>query len=259
MSFDEVALSRDRFLGGALSLWQPLKGYRAAIDPVLLAAFAPARPGDRVLELGCGAGVAMLCLAARMPGIELHGLEAQAEYADLAERNAFENGLAAVVHRGDLRRPPEALREMSFDLVLANPPFYRAGSATAPADGGRNRAHVEEACLGEWIDAGLRRLAPGGRLAMVHRAERLGEILVALERRTGAIEVLPVVPRHSRPASRVLVRARKGSSTPLTLFSPLTLHKGKSHAEAGRDYTEQVEKVLRGEADLLPDDVLGDI
>ena len=80
-------------------------GSRAATDPVLLAAFVPARPGERVLDLGCGAGTAGLCLAARVPGLELHGLEVQPAYAELARRNAADNRLALTVHEGDCAGP----------------------------------------------------------------------------------------------------------------------------------------------------------
>ena len=74
----------DRLLGGRVRLIQPLQGYRAATDPVLLAAAVPAGPGERVLDLGCGAGAAVFCLAARVPGLELHGLEIQPTYLGLA-------------------------------------------------------------------------------------------------------------------------------------------------------------------------------
>lgn len=105
-------------------------------------------PGQAVLELGCGAGVAVLCLAARVPGLVAHGLETQPGYAALARANAAANGIALAVHEGDLRRPPATLRAMSFDHVIANPPFYPDGTATAPRDPGRRTAHVEEASLG---------------------------------------------------------------------------------------------------------------
>ena len=84
--FADADLSDDKFLMGRLRLLQPLRGYRAATDPVLLAAACPATPGQSVLDLGCGAGAAALCLATRVPGLALAGLEVQPEYADLAAR-----------------------------------------------------------------------------------------------------------------------------------------------------------------------------
>ena len=167
---------------------------------MLLAAFVPARPGERVLELGCGTGAAALCLAARVGGLELHGLELQPAYAALARRNAEDNRLALTVHEGDLRRPPAALRALGFDHVLANPPFHPPG-ATGAADPGRDAAHREgEAGLGDWIDAGLRRLRPGGRLVLIHRTARLGAILAGLEGRAGAVEI--AAARRARRAAR---------------------------------------------------------
>lgn len=243
-------LSEDGFLGGRLRLRQPRAGYRAAIDPVLLAAFTPAAPGESVLELGCGAGVASLCLGARVGGLALSGIEAQPGYAALARANAAANGVAFTVHEGDLRRPPPELRALSFQHVIANPPYYSERAATAPADPGRRAAHVEEAGLGDWIDAGLRRLRPGGWLTLIHRAERLGALLAGLEGRAGSILVLPVAPRPERPAGRVLVRARKGAAGPLRLAPPFVVHAAESHgADAGR-YGPLAERILRESASL---------
>jgi tRNA1(Val) A37 N6-methylase TrmN6 len=253
MSFADADLSRDAFLDGRLRLWQPRAGYRAAIDPVLLAAFVPARPGDRALELGCGAGTALLCLGARVPGLELHGLELQPAYAGLARRNAAENGVALVVHEGDLRRPPAALRTRSFDHLLANPPYHPAVAPPA-GDPGRDTAHREgAAALADWIDAGLRRLAPGGRLALIHRPDRLGAILAAVEGRVGSVEILPVAPRAGAPAGRVLVRARKGARGPTRLWPPLTMHADPAARGGTEPYTETAEAVLRHMRELLPE------
>ncbi|MDT8344261.1 MAG: methyltransferase, partial [Thermohalobaculum sp.] len=102
------ALTEDRLLGGRVRLLQPGAGYRAATDPVLLAAAVPARPGERVLELGIGAGAATLCLAARVAGLVHAGLEIQPDYLALAARNAALNGVALVLFEGDVAAPPAA-------------------------------------------------------------------------------------------------------------------------------------------------------
>jgi SAM-dependent methyltransferase len=101
-----AATTADGFLGGRLLIHQPVAGYRAGTDAVLLAAAVPARAGDRVLELGCGVGTAALCLMARVPGLSVTGVERQPDYADLARRNASENGLPLQVVTADLARLP---------------------------------------------------------------------------------------------------------------------------------------------------------
>lgn len=247
--FCEADLSRDVFLGGRLAIWQPLRGYRAATDPVLLAAGVAAKPGQAVLELGCGAGVALLALGVRVPGLRLTGLERQADYAGLARRNAAENGLDADIVTGDLAQMPQALRAQSFDQVLANPPYYPP-RAPAARDPGRAAALREETPLALWVDAGLKRLKDGGWLTMIHLAERLPDILTALDGRAGAMAVRPLCARDGRAAGRVLVQARKGARAPFRLLAPLVLHEGAEHLADGDDFTGAAQAILRGGAAL---------
>lgn len=248
MSFDEAELTRDGFLGGRVTLWQPRKGYRAATDPVWLAAACPARTGERVLELGCGAGAALACLNARVPGLALTGVEIQESYAALARRNLPE-GTRVIC--GDLARMPVALRAEQFDHVIANPPFFDATGSVRPSDAGRDRAHVEETPLSTWIDAGLRRLRERGTLTMIHRVERLGDILAAIGARGGAVRILPLSSRAGRAAERVIVQTRKGARTPLALLPPLIVHEGDRHPGDRAHFTPVAEGVLRM-GDALP-------
>lgn len=250
MTFAPEELSEDGFLGGRLRILQPRKGYRAATDPVLLAAAVRAAPGERVLELGCGAGVASLCLAARMSGLALAGLEVQPAYAELARRNASANGVALEVLEGDLSAMPAALRARSFDHVLANPPYFPAGSGTGATDEGRERAQREQTPLADWIAAALRRLAPGGWLTLIQRAERLPEILGLLSGRGGDIAALPIASRDGREAGRIIVRARKGANGPFRLAAPFVLHAGTEHLADGDDFTAVASAVLRQGAAL---------
>lgn len=243
-------LREDGFLGGRLRIAQPAQGYRAGADAVMLAAACPAQAGESVLELGCGAGVALLCLGARVPGLRLFGLELQEDYAALARHSAAANGVAAEILQGDLARPPAALRALSFDHVIANPPYFTAG--TVAPDAGRGRARHEDTPLETWIAAGLRRLRTGGRLTLIQRAERLGAILSALSPAAGAITILPVAAREGREAGRIILSARKGARAPLRLLSPFVMHANPSHSGDGEDLTEAAQAVLREGAALSP-------
>jgi len=251
MGFAPDDLTRDKFLDGRLMLAQPATGYRAATDPVFLAATVPAVAGQSVLELGCGAGVALACLSRRIAGLDLHGLELQPDYAALARVNAAENGLSVTVHDGDLAHMPAALKAMSFDHVIANPPFYDDGAGTSPRDAGKARAQQQSpTALADWADAMLRRLHPRGIVTWVHRAEALGDILAALAGRAGDVTVLPLAPREGRAAGRVIVQAVKGAGGPLRLLAPLVVHNGAHHGAADDGFSPVARGILRDMAAL---------
>jgi len=247
--FAEADLTLDGFLGGALKVWQPRRGYRAAMDPVLLAASVPAMPGQSVLELGCGVGVASLCLGHRVPSLRQVGVELQHPYADLARRNAAENGIALQVIEADLARLPPELRAQSFDHVIANPPYFPFAGGTAAVDPGRETAQREATPLAIWIDTGLKRLSPVGLLSVIQSADRLADILAAIGSR-GAITILPIAGRVGRDAGRVIVQARKGSRAPLRLCAPLVLHEGEKHSGDRDSHSNLAAAILRHGAAL---------
>ena len=242
-------LTQDAFLCGRLYLWQPQKGYRAATDAVLLAAACPADAGQRVLDLGCGVGAVSLCLAARVPGLVQWGLEVQADYADLARRNAVENGVALQVVTGDLTAMPTDLR-VGFDHVIANPPWYPRGGSPSPVEG-RDKALRAELPLADWVTAASKRLDPGGWLTMILGADGLPEVLAALGTRMGSAAVLPLSAREGRPALRVILRARKGGRAAFRLLAPLVIHQGTAHDGDRESYTTRTNEILRSGAPLL--------
>jgi tRNA1(Val) A37 N6-methylase TrmN6 len=250
LAFRPEELTTDAFLGGRLTVRQPKSGYRAGVDPVLLAAAVPAKPGEAVLELGLGAGVAALCLGRRVPGVALAGIERQAGYAALARENAAANAIAIEVVEGDLARMPDALRARSFDHVMANPPYFRRETGTRAGDAGREAALAEATPLADWIEAGMRRLRPGGRLTVVQRADRLADLLAAFGGRRASVAVRPLAPREGREATLVLLAAVKGGRAPFRLLAPLVLHDGAAHLRDGEDYAAPVRAVLRDGAPL---------
>lgn len=234
---DGNGISEDGLLGGRVRLLQPRAGYRAAVDPVLLAAAVRVPPGGRVLDLGCGTGAAALCLAVRCPEAQVFGIERQPEYADLARRSAALSGLGnrVTVAEGDaLARGgiPAAWRGM--DAAMANPPYFLEGNRAA--DAGRAAAnHQEAGALAAWVAAAARCLKPRGTLTIVHQAERLDDVLAAMTPAFGAIEVIPLWPKPGRAAKRVLVRGEKGRKTPMILHPGLVLHCGDgSYSQAAR-------------------------
>jgi tRNA1Val (adenine37-N6)-methyltransferase len=248
MSFADEGLTLDRLLGGRLDLWQPRSGYRAATDPVLLAAAVQARPGQSVLELGCGAGAGLLALGLRVRDLGLTGVERQPAYAELARRNAARNGLPARIACADLARLPAELR-LAFDHVLMNPPWFDPTDPAA-ADPGRDTAQREETPLADWLSVGLARLAPGGWLSVIHRAARLPDLLSGLSGRAGAVAVRPLIPRAGRPAGRVIVQARKGARGPFRLLAPLILHESPAHPGDRDDFSPAAQAILRDMAAL---------
>ena len=228
-----------------MHLWQPKQGYRAGIDPVLLAASVPARPGQSILELGCGAGAAIFCLSARVPGLRLTGVELQQDYAELARRNAEENKADIRLFCADLTQLPAALRQEQFDHVIANPPYYRKGAHSPAANVGKSRALGEQTELEAWVETAAKRLSNKGFMHIIQRVERLPELIVACEGRLGALEVLPFSSRLGRDPDLVILRARKGGRAAFRLHAPVVLHEGDRH-EADKDsYSREISGVLR--------------
>ncbi len=235
----------DAFLNGRIRALQPVSGFRASPDSVFLAAAVPASAGESVLDLGCGTGVASLCLGRRVRGLEIFGLEVQPAYAALARENARLNAIPVSVIAGDVGSMPAELVARSFDHVMSNPPFFEAGTASSPADAGKDIAVNEGLNLADWLSFGARRLKPGGYMTIVHQAARLSGILAALSRFAGDIRVLPIASREGRPANRVLVRARKGAKSPDKLLPPFIVHQGRIHVNDRESHSPEARRILR--------------
>ena len=225
MSGLEEATTRDGFLGGAVTIIQPAKGYRAGMDAVLLAASLSAKDGDRLAEAGCGAGAALLCAAHRLSSCRFTGFEREASATGLAREGIAANGFdeRIEIRSADIAHRPADL-ENAFDQSFANPPFFEPDTVRAP-EAGRQAAYLAETPLKSWVLFLYHVTKPGGRITLIHRAAALADLLELLNPRAGEIEVLPVRPGPQKPASRVLIRARKGLRRgPVTLYDGVELH-----------------------------------
>ncbi len=241
-------LTRTELLGARVTCLQPAAGFRVAIDAVLLAAAVPATAGETILDAGTGIGAAALCLTARVPGATVTGLDVQGDLVTLATENAALSGLdhRAAFICGDLLSPPPDCPEDAFDHVMANPPYMKAGAGQVPADPAKALATIEGAAkLRAWLIFCGRRVKPGGTVTMVHRHDRLGEVLAGFQQFAGPIAVLPLVPKTGAAAKRVLVQGTRGGNRTIRRLRGFVLH------EAGRKYTSAAESVLRDAAPLL--------
>jgi len=241
-------LTEDSFLGGKVRLQQPVHGYRAAIDPVMLAASVDAGAGDRVLEVGSGHGAAAICLASRVPDCHITGIDIQPAMVRLANDNARLNDLSRAVEFmiGDLERPLPKIAAGGFDHAMANPPFLQATHAEASPNEERATANVEGTSrLEDWIALMLRMVRSKGTLTLIHRADRLDEILSILRGQAGEAVVFPLWPKEGAAAKRVIVRARKGIQTRLTISPGLVLHE-----DDGR-YSAPADEILRGGPNVI--------
>jgi tRNA1(Val) A37 N6-methylase TrmN6 len=250
MSEAAIEVTEDAFLGGRLRLRQLKSGHRAGHDAMLLAAATAAAPGNRVVDFGAGVGAAGLAVARRVGTIDLVLVEIDVTLAALARANAAANALPAEVVVLDVAASAESfaaahLTPDSAEIVLMNPPFNDSARHRASPDRAREVAHVATATtLESWVHAARRILKPKGVLMLIWRADGLAEVLSALDRGFGSIELLPVHANLTAPAIRILLRAVKGGRAPMQIHASLLLND-----ESGVP-NKWVQEILAGEGTL---------
>jgi len=239
------AITNDHLLDGRVQLRQPVRGYRAGLDAALLAAACDARPGQRVLEAGCGAGGALLAAASRCPEVRFTGVERDPDALALAKENIVLNGFQDRVEaiEGDVAVRFSALGIEPFDAAMTNPPFFDDSAGLRGPSPEKRAAWMADDGLAAWIGFMSKGVREGGSLTLIHRADRLADILALLGEKCGGVQILPIHPFADEPAKRVLVRAIKTGKAPLRLLPALVLHD-----RGGEKHRPEVEAILRGEA-----------
>jgi tRNA1(Val) A37 N6-methylase TrmN6 len=238
-----VSITTGALLGGRVRHDQPERGHRTGIEPVLLAASIPARPGARVLEGGTGSGAALLCLAARVPDLTGIGIERDAVMVALARANLAANAMAGLaVLEADLGQDRPA---GVFDHAFANPPWHDETGTPSPNALQEAARRAEPGLLARWAARLAAPLRARGTLTFVTSAAVLADCLAAFAAAgCGSPCVLPLWPRAGSPAKLVLLQGVKGGRGGCTVLAGLVLH-----AEGG-GYTPAAEAVLRDGAAL---------
>lgn len=241
--------------------WEPLypDGYRfvyddrlfrPGTDTFLLSSLPRLKAGMRVCDLGCGTGLLGLLLLQRQPNLRLTGVEIQETAAALARKVAEENGLTdrfALCH-DDLRNVRNRFPTGSFDLVVCNPPYYPADSGRMAEDDAIRTARSEVSCTLEDICAAASYLLRwGGSFCLVHKPERLTDLLCALRAHGMEPKRLRFVCKDGTSApSLLLLEGRRGGKPGLCVEAPLILQNpdGSSSREVDTIYFRQQEDNL---------------
>jgi tRNA1Val (adenine37-N6)-methyltransferase len=236
-------ITSGHLLDGRISYAQPRIGFRTGIEPVLLAAAIPARAGQRVIEAGTGAGAALLCLAARVPGVSGVGVELDGEMATLARANAAGNGFSGLeILTGDILAYSTP---GTFDHAFANPPYHPAGGTPSPLTSRKTAKVAPAGLFAAWIGSLSDALRTGGTVTLIVPSAALTACLIGMQDvGCSPAVVLPLWPKPNRDAKLLMLRGLKNRKIALKLLPGLVLH------SANGDFTPEAEKLLRDGAAL---------
>lgn len=227
----------DDFLGGKVRLKQPKIGYRATSDAVMVAAAVLAKPYETVLDVGCASGIVGLCIGARVPNVQITGVEIQSELAELSRQNAVLNGQSLTVVEADISKKIPQLHGVQFHHVVTNPPFYTETPTRQSKQ--VETAYKQVVPLKKWIDFCLRHLRAKGTFTIIHRAESVPEILSLLNGRLGAIRLIPIWPKKGIQPKRVIIQGVMNSKKPFEIHSGFVMH------ETDDTRTVEAERIMR--------------
>jgi tRNA1Val (adenine37-N6)-methyltransferase len=241
-----VVVTEGHLLGGRVIYRQPATGFRSGIEPVLLAASVPARPGEHVLEAGTGAGAALLCLSTRTAGVRVTGVESDAAMAELAAANALANNFAGIeiiaerIETAGFRHP--------FDHAIANPPYHPPNGTASPVATRETAKRGSKGLVVTWMGHLAATLRDRGSLTLIVPAGMSPACLAAMaQSRCPCTILFPLWPKAGRPAKLVLLRGVKNARAPMRLAPGLVVHNPDG------SFTETAQAILRDAAALRLD------
>ncbi len=244
MNYSDEELTKNKFLGNKLEILQFSEGYRGNMDSVLIAASVAAESGQKVLELGCGNGVALCCLLYRVSGLEVFGVEMDKRAADLCKRNIDLNMFQATIFNINIASAIKELKSVSFDHVFMNPPYFKENSVKKANILSSHQAKVESMPLSAWFSVAKNRCKPNGKITIIQRVERLPDIIKCLNGYFGQVTVQPISSFDDTSPKTVIVQATKNSSAAFKLLAPKIVH--RKHGISGKVvYEEEFNKILR--------------
>ena len=244
MNYSDKELTKNKFLGNKLEILQFSEGYRGNMDSVLVAASVAAESGQKVLELGCGNGVALCCLLYRVSGLEVFGVEMDKGAADLCKRNIDLNMFKASIFNINIANTIRELKSVSFDHVFMNPPYFKKNSVKKSPTLSSQQAKVESMPLSAWFSVAKNRCKPNGKITIIQRVERLPDIINCLNGYFGQVTVQPISSFKDTSPKTVIVQATKTSGAAFKLLAPKIVHR-RDGISGKVVYEDEFKKILR--------------
>jgi len=211
------------------------------IDAVILSGFAHIKKGETVLDLGTGTGVIPILLEAKTGGKHFTGLEIQPQMAEMAHRSVLLNGLEHKIEivEGDIKKVHSLFPLSSLSVITCNPPYMnQGGGLVSPTDGIAIARHELLCTLEDVIRAAAKLLAANGRFYMVHRPQRLADIITLLRGYKLEPKRLRFVhPHANKEPNLVLIEAVKGGKPLLKTEPPLVVYTNEGA------YTEEINDI----------------
>lgn len=235
-------------LGGKVKICQFETGVKVSSDAVLIASSVDNKilnKSTKILDVGVGGGGISLCLLSRFNNLNILGIDIQDEMLELAnesiKENHFEDRFSVI--KEDILNPSDNFKNMEFDIVITNPPYYKG--QTSP-DKIKAKAHSEQGLnLDNWITSAIKRLKSGGSFIIIHKADRIDDIIYSLKKNNlGAIEIFPINSKKDETANRIIIRTKKSYKSPAIIYKPVILHNDDGQ------YSIDAKKILEKGASL---------
>jgi len=232
-----------------LKIIQKDKAFRFGLDAVLLANFADVKKGGSVIDLGTGTGIISILLAGKTEAKSIVGLEIQKDIAEMADRSVKMNGLEDRVKIvcGDIKESVALFGASSFDVVVTNPPYMNKGGGIINLSDTKAISRHEILCtLEDVVKAAAKLLVPGGQFAMVHRPDRLADIIWLM--RNYSIEPKYIRFVHPSPYKKpnlILIKGSRQGRPQLKMMEPLYVYdeNGRYSKEINEIYCKEVTEI----------------
>lgn len=211
-----------------LFILQKKDSFRFGMDAVLLSNFVNAKKDHSILDLGTGSGIIPILLSTKTKSKKITGLEIQSEIADMAKRSVEGNGLGDKVEiiNGDIRQAVSIFGSGIFDILVTNPPYTRVGSGLINPEDTKAIARHEICCtLSDVLKSSSVLLKPQGEFYMVHRPERLTDILEGMRKVRIEPKILRMVcAKAGKEPSLILVKGLKNGNPGIKILPSLYIY-----------------------------------